>query len=235
MMLRHATSFRSAAIAAFAIAALAWPARADKPLEGRTIVVDPGHAVLNHAGQIINPGARARLGAYERDVALSVSKKVLPLLEAQGAKVIMTRTDMNPWRYSHRKQADNRSRAIFANSVQGDAYVRVHADWNRSRKFNGFTMYYFRWGSRPLAKAMREAFVAALPEHRDNGIHRRSFVSITAKMPTVLVELGVLSYKREAKLLAEDAFQQRLAEAVCDGVVRYFKGEGAKQPFARPS
>jgi N-acetylmuramoyl-L-alanine amidase len=201
---------------------LSTAAHAALPLKGKTIVIDPGHAVLNEAGMVINPGARARRGAWERDVALSVCEKLVPLLEAQGAKIVMTRTQGNPWRYAERKQADNRARAIFANVMRADAYVRIHCDWNRSRQFKGFTTFYFRWGSRPLAAQMRKALVDSLPGHRDNGIHRRSFVSVTARMPAILVELGVLSYKPESKDLADDLYQQQLAHALMKGIVDYF-------------
>ena len=73
---------------------------------------------MNDAEKIINPGARARRGVYERDVALKVAEKVAPLLEAQGAKVFMTRTHDNPWRYGYSSPADNHGRAILANIVQ---------------------------------------------------------------------------------------------------------------------
>jgi N-acetylmuramoyl-L-alanine amidase len=199
------------------------PADAPLPLTGKVVLLDPGHAVLNESGWMINPGARARRGAYERNIALAVGTRVVPLLEAQGAKVFMTRTADNPWRYHARKQADNRARAIMANVLQADAYVRLHCDWNRDRRFKGFTAYFFRWGSRELAKHLRKAFVQSLPGHRDNGLHRRSFVSVTADMPAVLIELGVLSYKPEAKELATEAYQSRLAQAVAEGITSYLK------------
>jgi N-acetylmuramoyl-L-alanine amidase len=191
-------------------------------LQGKIIVLDPGHAVLNEAGIIINPGARARRGAWERDVALNVAEKAAPLLEAQGAKVFMTRTADNPWRVSLRKQADNRSRAIFANVLRAHAYIRIHCDWNHDRRFKGFTTYYYRWGSRSLARQLHASLAQALADHRDNGIHRRSFVSITARMPSVLLEIGVLSHRPEGKEMAGDAYQSRVAQAIADGTVRYF-------------
>lgn len=199
------------------------PPPASRPLTGKIIVLDPGHAVLDEAGHIINPGARARVfGALERDVALSVGAKLVPLLEAQGAKVYMTRTPTNPWRYSLRKRADNRSRAIFANALRAHAYVRLHCDWNRSKKLKGFTIYYYRWGSRSLAKSIERSFVHHLPTHEDNNLHRRSFVSSTAKMPAVLVEMGFLSNKTEGKELGTDAYQNQLAESIADGIAAYF-------------
>ena len=197
-------------------------AAAAKPLEGKVLVLDPGHAVKNDAGKIINPGASAWRGALERDVALHVAETMAPLLEAQGAKVYMTRTRVNPWRYGYSPQGDNRGRAILANMVHADAYVRIHCDWNRDKRFKGHTTYFYRWGSRELAEAVHQSLANALPGHRDNGIKRRSFVSASAHMPAVLVELGVLSNKVEGKELAEDAHQSLLAMAVSEGVVNYF-------------
>jgi N-acetylmuramoyl-L-alanine amidase len=201
-----------------------------KPLTGKVILLDPGHAVMDENNRIINAGARARIrngGARERDVVLSVGAKIVPLLEAQGAKVFMTRTPLNAWRYSSQgRQADNRARAILANSLQVDAYVRLHCDWNRSRKFKGFTVFYYRWGSRRLATSLRAALVKALPGHTDHGQKRRTFVSVTSTMPAVLLELGVLSHRSEAKELGSDAYQTRLAAAIASGIVNYFETKG---------
>jgi len=196
---------------------------AEKPLEGITLVLDPGHAVKNDAGKIINAGAYGRGGTQERDIALKVAETIAPLLEAQGAKVIMTRTRDNPWRYGYSASADNRGRAILANLVRADAYIRIHCDWNRDKRFKGHTTFFYRWGSRPLAEAVHDALVRALPGHRDNGIKRRSFVSVSAQMPAILVELGVLSNRVEGKELAQESHESHLAMAVAEGVVEYFK------------
>ncbi len=187
------------------------------------MVLDPGHAVKNDTGKIINPGAQARRGILERDVALHVAETMAPLLEAQGAKVYMTRTRSNSWRYGYSAQGDNRGRAILANMIRADAYIRIHCDWNRDKRFKGFTLYFYRWGSRELAEAIHQTLANALPGHRDNGIKRRSFVSVSAHMPAVLIELGVLSNRVEGKELAEEANQSHLAMAVAEGIIDYFQ------------
>jgi len=199
-------------------------ARKTLPLKGRVIVLDPGHAVKNESGSIINPGAQGRKkGPLERDIALHVGAMVVPLLESQGATVLMTRTPDNPWRYSRRKAADNRARAIQANLWRADAYIRLHCDWNRSKNFKGITTYYYRWGSRPLAHELHMALARAMPQKRDNGIKRKSFVSVTARMPSVLLELGVLSNPDDVQDLAREDHQLLLAQAITEGVVTYFE------------
>jgi N-acetylmuramoyl-L-alanine amidase len=198
-------------------------AGSDKILEGTVLVLDPGHAVKNDGGTIINPGAQGRGGIMERDVALHVAETIAPLLEAQGAKVYMTRTQVNPWRYGYSAQGDNRGGAILANLVRADAYIRIHVDWNRDKRFQGFTTFFYRWKSRPLAESIHESLAKALPGHRDNGIKRRSFVSVSAQMPAVLIELGVLTNRAERQELAQEAHQSHLAMAVAEGVIEYFQ------------
>jgi N-acetylmuramoyl-L-alanine amidase len=199
-----------------------WAAVSDKLLEGKVLVLDPGHAVKNDAGKIINPGAQVRRVSLERDVALQVAETIEPLLEAQGAKVYMTRTKDNPWRYGTSPQADNRGRAILANMVRADAYVRIHCDWNRNKHFKGFTTYFYRWGSRSLAESIHQAMANALPGHADNGIRRKSFVSVSSHMPAVLVELGVLTNHAEGKELSDEMHQAHLAMAIAEGIIDYF-------------
>lgn len=194
-----------------------------KPLAGRVIVLDPGHAVRNEAGKMINPGSSTRGGVLERDVVLHVVDTLVPLLEAQGAKVYVTRTPSNPWRYGYSPQADNRGRAVMANLLRADAYIRVHCDWNRDKRFRGFTTFFYRWGSRGLAASVHASLGRALVSHRNNGIKRRSFVSVSAEMPSVLVELGVLSHRVEGKELGQEAHQAHLAMAVAEGVIDYFQ------------
>jgi N-acetylmuramoyl-L-alanine amidase len=191
-------------------------------LAGKIVILDPGHATKNDAGVIINPGAQARHGgARERDVALAVGVRIVPLLEAKGAKVFMTRTPRNPWRYNELRLGDNRARAIFANLLHAHAYVRLHCDWNKDRNFKGHTTYYFQWSSRKLAADVNDSLTKEMTDQRDNGVHRRSFVSVTSRLPTALVEMGVLSYKPEAKSLADPAYQDKLAQAIAEGITTY--------------
>lgn len=221
-MTRRLPLIFAALVGAFSFTLFAF-AESAKPLAGKVLVLDPGHAVRNSSEKLINPGSSARGGVLERDVVLNVVDTLVPLLEAQGAKVFVTRTAGNPWRYGYSPQADNRGRAVMANLLRADAYIRVHCDWNRDKRFKGFTSFYYRWGSRDLAASVHNALGRALAGHRDNGIKRRSFVSVSAEMPAVLIELGVLSNRVEGKELGQEAHQAHLAMAVAEGIIDYFQ------------
>ena len=57
---------------------------------------------------------------------------------------------------------------------------------------------------------------------RDRGVKKAPFVVlIGAKMPSVLVEVGFISNKKEEKLLGDPEYRQRLAEAIYKGLAGY--------------
>ncbi|MEO8481783.1 MAG: N-acetylmuramoyl-L-alanine amidase [Acidobacteriota bacterium] len=57
---------------------------------------------------------------------------------------------------------------------------------------------------------------------RDLGVKQAPFVVlIGAQMPSVLAEISFLTNKTEAGLLKQDAYRQRIAQALCDSVLKY--------------
>ena len=44
-----------------------------------------------------------------------------------------------------------------------------------------------------------------------------------ATLPAVLVECGFISNPEEELLLGDDYYQSRIASAICDGVIEYYK------------
>lgn len=74
--------------------------------------------------------------------------------------------------------------------------------------------------ARYLETAFRNKNVKLLPNsHRAAG-----FAVLKAPdVPSVLIETGFLSNPQEAKLLASSAFQQKIAEAIVDGIDAYFR------------
>jgi N-acetylmuramoyl-L-alanine amidase len=81
--------------------------------------------------------------------------------------------------------------------------------------------------SREFATVMQKSlhFAAAKenPEAKSRPVKRAPFVVlIGADMPSVLAEIGFLSNPKEEQLLNSDAHRDRLAEALYDGVDKYF-------------
>lgn len=201
-------------------------------LEGRVIVLDPGHAVKNALGEIINPGKPGPTGLEERDVALEISELLGQKLEAAGAQVHFTRTRENFWRTAEAPEVDNWNRAVFANSLKADAFLKIHLDWSykRARTVQGSHVYYFTPESRPLAEAIQSEIVRST-QRRNRGIRRDYFVGmIVAEMPTVLIESAFISNPQEERLLRDPKFLDKIASGIARGLERFFEASPRPAP-----
>jgi N-acetylmuramoyl-L-alanine amidase len=86
-----------------------------------TVVIDAGHG-----GE--DPGARGRGGTYEKDVTLSIAKRLRKLIEAEpDMRVVMTRDGDYFVPLQTRVDKARRARADLFVSIHADAYVLPHA------------------------------------------------------------------------------------------------------------
>jgi N-acetylmuramoyl-L-alanine amidase len=172
------------------------------------IVIDAGHG-----GKDV--GAISCLGFYEKTVNLQVARKVASLLRQRGLKVVMTREGD--------EFIELEERAAIANRNNAQLFVSIHCDSMEKSSTQGFTIYVARSGSR----ASRQAADAIAQAMAKTGIDKQGVreadykVLIYTQGPAVLVELGYLSNYQEAGLLKDSSFQNRLAEAIADGVADF--------------
>jgi len=86
--------------------------------------------------------------------------------------------------------------------------------------------------SRRLARSVLDSVTTdAYFRKHDRGIHSARFkVLENYDMPSILVEMGFLTHPEEAKLLTQDAFQQRLARLLYNGIVSYYETTDPRFP-----
>jgi N-acetylmuramoyl-L-alanine amidase len=109
-------------------------ARPPRPAEEptvRTVVIDPGHG-----GE--NPGARGAGGTLEKDVALSIARKLrAELVNARGLQVFLTRDgDID---------VPLDERTAIANNYKADLFVSIHANASRARVAKGSEVYFLSY------------------------------------------------------------------------------------------
>ena len=95
-------------------------------LKVRRVVIDPGHG--GH-----DTGAIGKEGTREKDVALSISKKLAEALREKGLEVVLTREDDRFIRLE--------DRAKFANADHGDLFISVHCNAAAKRNLRGVETY----------------------------------------------------------------------------------------------
>ena len=91
-----------------------------------TVVVDPGHGGRD-------PGATGLGGLREKDVNLSIAKRLARRLEDRGFNVVLTRDDD--------RSLDLEERTAIAESAGGDVFISIHANSSSRSKTRGIEIY----------------------------------------------------------------------------------------------
>ena len=174
------------------------------------VVIDPGHGGPD-------PGAIGIGGIRETDVVLEVSKTVKNLLSEKGVKVRLTRTND--------VDLDLPPRVSIANNTNADIFVSIHANASRGKRrdINGLETFYYRgWRGRLLAKRIQKQILIVSPGSPDRGVKQgRFYVIKNTRMPAVLVEIGFLTGRLDARRLEKITHRKRLAYAIAKGILEY--------------
>jgi N-acetylmuramoyl-L-alanine amidase len=183
-------------------------AKQPRPLEGKLIVIDPGHG-----GD--DPGALMNKHFYEKDYTLDISKRLQRLLTQLGAHVVMCREgDQNP-------SLEERTR--LANINKTDVFISVHINSFISPFSGGTETYSYKFKDEPLAAAVHQEIIKSL-KLTDKGIKRaRLYVLRNSTMPAVLIEPLFITNPSEFKCLQQPYFRQKIAGASARGIVNYFR------------
>ena len=224
-----------------------------------TIVIDPGHG-----GE--DSGAIGARGSKEKDVVLSIGKRLKTKIEQQpNMRVVMTRN------------ADFfvplGTRVQKARAVQADLFISIHADAFVQPSARGSSVFVLsekgasstaaRWlakkenaadliggvnikkHDRQLASVLLDLSTTAqinssmklgnavlgemggINKLHKGSVEQASFAVLKAPdIPSILVETAFISNPEEEAKLNDDAHQERVANAILNGVKKYF----AKNP-----
>lgn len=192
--------------------------RGQSGLSGKLIYLDPGHGSF-WPGDVHDDGCRGQNGLLESKVALDVLLKLKDKLQADGAKVIMTRTED-----TNKKNPDLDSRISSANSSGADLFLSLHMGHSANLDLNGCKTYYYTEKGKSLAQIVQNLTTRAVPG--DNmGIEISGFnvCRSVGGMPSILLEpLHISNQKGEVWLGQEDNIT-KLAGILCDSISQYFE------------
>ncbi|HEU4990745.1 MAG TPA: N-acetylmuramoyl-L-alanine amidase [Gemmatimonadaceae bacterium] len=185
------------------------------PLRGLVIAIDAGHPP---------GGATGPTDLREPDAVLAVSERLKTMLEAEGAAVVMTRSDSEPVGLD--------DRAVIARRADADAFVSVHLNsfpdgTNPFTTAEGSATFFYRGQSEPLARAVQRGMVASmgLP---DQGVVFRSLAVVRQTwMPSILCEGAFVIVPEQEAALRTPQFQTAYARGIADGLRAYFAALGA--------
>lgn len=191
----------------------------------KMVVIDPGHGG-------IDGGAVSVLGDDEQGINLAISLKLRDKLKDKGIGVVMTReTDAGLYGESdsNKKVADMKARCSLINEVNPDLMVSVHQNNYSSEGVKGAQVFYYSHSTEGEKAAV--ILQNHLREELDKNNERKAknndnyYILINVKCPAVIAECGFLSNYSEAELLKSDEYQEKVAQALCDGICEYLEVE----------
>ncbi|MEN9357759.1 MAG: hypothetical protein RL695_1930 [Pseudomonadota bacterium] len=228
-----------------------------------TIVLDPGHG-----GE--DPGAIGRGGNHEKDVTLSIARRLKEKIDAeQNMRSVLTRDGDYFIPLGQRVQKARRIQADLFISVHADAFVKPTArgssvfalsesgasstaprwlaqrenaadliggvnlgvkDANLARTLLDLSQTATNHDSLKLGKAVLGELGGINTLHKGQ-VELASFAVLKAPdIPSILVETAFISNPEEEKRLIDEAYQDKMAEALLRGIKRYF---AANPPLAK--
>lgn len=204
--------------------------------EQKVVVIDPGHgkngnkemeAISPDSEQlkIKDPGGAQGVATNtpEYKVNLQVALKLKELLEANNVKVVMTKTEES-------ENPGNVERAEIANNINADLEIRIHCDSAENQSAHGASMLVpdsvgYAADISSISSTYGEIILESLVSKAgmyNRGISVRNDLTgfNWSKVPIVLVEMGFMSNPEEDALLSDDAYQNKLAQGLNDGILK---------------
>lgn len=207
--------------------------------KNKVICIDAGHQGKgNNSKEAIGPGsstqkAKVTTGATgvsshknESQINLEIALKLKNELQARGYTVIMTRTSQNV-------NISNQQRAAIGNQNKAGAVIHLHCDSidNKSTrgahtiaitKNNPYCPELYN-SSSSLAKKVIQAYCAETGIKNKGVSYRDDLTGLNwSQVPSIYIEMGFLSHPTEDQLLANDAFQNKCAKGIANGIDQYF-------------
>ncbi len=182
------------------------------PVFGRTVLIDPGHGGTD-------PGA-VKDGVYEKDMNLDIALRLSQLLDASGARLVMTRDDDSSVQLSDRSQ--------MANEAMPDAIISIHCNSTTWDIFPSGTETYYSSTppySQELAALVHTCVVREL-QLMDRKVRRGDYHMVReTRAPAVLVEVAFMSNGVDLQKLRDPAFRQKAAAGMFTGLSMYLGSE----------
>jgi N-acetylmuramoyl-L-alanine amidase len=224
-----------------------------RELAGRTVVIDPGHNLGNaaHTAQIARlvdigthrkacdtTGTETDAGYPEAAYTLDVAHRVRVLLQARGAKVVLTYDGDR----AYGPCVDERAR--IGNAAHADAALSIHADGAPANRF-GFHVI----APKPVHRGAADTRAIAAPSLRLATTLRSHFRAVTGEppanylggkgltirddlgglnlsaVPKVFIECGNMRNAHDAAALTNTAWRQQAAQGITDGITAFLEGK----------
>lgn len=197
------------------------------PVTNKTIIVDAGHGG-------IDPGKLADdKVTKEKDINLKISLKLRELLESSGALIILTREEdvslyeegeNKTTREKYNENLKNRKKIIKESNA--DMFISIHLNAFEQSKYYGAQTFYPKGKeeSEKLSKYIQGELKRVVDKTNNREIKPSQDIYVLKEneIPSALIECGFLSNEKEAQLLIDEKYQEKIAWSIYVGIQKYF-------------
>lgn len=192
-----------------------------KPL----IIIDAGHGGKDG-------GAVAPDGTEEQYLNLSIALKMNDYLIKKGYKTLLIRDDnnsihdVNANTIKEQKVSDIRNRLRISENHKNSLYISVHQNYFTESKYSGTQVFYSPNNpeSEVLASFVQKSVVMNLQPDNTRQIKKCDksvYLMFKTNAVAILAECGFLSNPEELEKLKSEDYQNKMAQAICDGIIDY--------------
>lgn len=185
------------------------------------VVIDVGHGGND-------PGKIGVDGSLEKEINLEIAMRLKTYLERADVKVIMTReedTALYGDSDSFKKSTDMKKRCEIINESGADLAISIHQNSYHEEYVSGGQMFYYKDSEKgkELAEILQKRFdyVLGVENRRLAKANGNYYLLLHVKCPIVIAECGFLSNQKEAALLQDDTYQDRMAWTLHVGILEY--------------
>ncbi len=173
------------------------------------ICIDAGHGGRDTG----SAGILNKQSLKEKDITLSIALLLEQELLALDHKTYLTR------RCDRTLSLQARSR--YANRYKVDLFISIHCNSAYTNKAEGMETWIHPYSdiARKFARPVQKNLIKMFPRHKNRGIKEANFhVLRETKMPAMLIETEFINNPRQAKFLANEKNQKKIATAIAAGI-----------------
>lgn len=189
--------------------------------DGKTInvVIDAGHGG-------VDKGATAD-GWNEKDITLSLAKKIAALNKNNRINVLLTR--------DNDQTISVQDRVLFAKEKKADLFISLHLNLSTNEQINGFSVLIDKNNSvqnQLLASALISELKDAYKTADQIGTRSNNGILVLDKniCPSVIVELGNLNNASDLRFVSNSTDQDKIAKNILNAINNYATSENAVKP-----
>ena len=130
---------------------------------------------------------------------------------------------------SNKKMADMRARIALITETEPKLVVSIHQNSFTQASSKGAQVFYYEKSQegKVLAQTLQETIKSVIGDDnkRQAKANANYYMLLHTPCTMVIVECGFLSNPEEAVLLCDESYQDKMMEAICQGINNYMKSE----------